>query len=302
MKRKILYIISCLILIVLAIIANISKNNKNKAEKIEIATCTDAEVASPMEPATTTAATEEAIIEEEPKVYIYSIVKENIRRGPGVNFEIVGEVPQYSRLELIANEDDNWVEIKIDNQNYFIYKKSTSPLEPSKDEEIWEVFQIEPNLAGIYFKSSQDKLINWNDIEKVTKEQKSVTVVTSTQTTETTYEEKEAAVSEESTPENENTEGIVGETEGGSMTYVGWFELTAYTHTGNPMASGIMPFVGACACNSLPLGTVIYIEGYGTFTVLDTGGMGGGVIDIFMDSYDECIQFGRQGGNVYIIK
>lgn len=89
-------------------------------------------------------------------------------------------------------------------------------------------------------------------------------------------------------------------TEGTNGSYLGYYELTAYTHTGNCMANGEYPYVGACACNSLDLGTIIYIEGYGTFTVCDRGGMPDNVIDIFMDTYDECIEFGRRGADVYI--
>lgn len=104
-----------------------------------------------------------------------------------------------------------------------------------------------------------------------------------------------------SEPSTEPTTEIVQQSDN-SMELVGYFELTAYTHTGNPMANGQMPYCGAVACNSIPLGTTIYIEGYGTYVVCDTGGMGGGVIDIFMDSYDECINFGRQGANIYIVR
>lgn len=83
---------------------------------------------------------------------------------------------------------------------------------------------------------------------------------------------------------------------------LGCYELTAYTWTGNTMANGEWPYVGAVACNSIPLGTVIEIEGYGRFKVCDTGGMGNNVVDIYMNSYDECIQFGRRTANVYIVK
>lgn len=91
-------------------------------------------------------------------------------------------------------------------------------------------------------------------------------------------------------------------TEGTNGSYLGYYELTAYTHTGNCMANGEYPYVGACACNSLELGTVVYIEGYGTFTVCDRGGMPDNVIDIFMDTYDECVEFGRRGADVYIVE
>lgn len=86
--------------------------------------------------------------------------------------------------------------------------------------------------------------------------------------------------------------------------YVGEFELTAYTHTGNACKDGVYPCAGVTvACNDKRLWhKTIRIEGYGDFYVHDTGAMGNNVVDIFMDSYDECIQFGRQKAKVYIIE
>ena len=84
---------------------------------------------------------------------------------------------------------------------------------------------------------------------------------------------------------------------------VGSFELTAYCATGNPCADGVYPTVGhTVACNDSRLWHHwVYIEGYGTYYVHDTGGMASNVIDIFMGSYNECIQFGRRRANVYIV-
>ena len=88
-----------------------------------------------------------------------------------------------------------------------------------------------------------------------------------------------------------------------NMTSIGTYELTAYIATGNPCASGVYPTVNhTVACNSLPLGTHIYIEGYGEYVVEDTGGMGGGVIDVFVADYSSAISFGRRTANVYIIE
>ncbi len=81
--------------------------------------------------------------------------------------------------------------------------------------------------------------------------------------------------------------------------YIGYFELTAYEWTGERMANGEYPYYGACACNSLPLGTQIYIDGHGYFTVCDRGGMADNVIDIYLGDYDACVQFGRQSAEVY---
>lgn len=87
------------------------------------------------------------------------------------------------------------------------------------------------------------------------------------------------------------------------MTPLGNYQLTAYEWTGNPCANGNYPTEGyTVACNSLPLGTKIYIEGYGTYTVEDTGGMGNNVIDIYLGDAGECVQFGRQNAQVYIVE
>lgn len=84
---------------------------------------------------------------------------------------------------------------------------------------------------------------------------------------------------------------------------VGTYELTAYTWTGNPCANGNYPTSGrTVACNNLPLGTRIRIDGHGEYVVEDRGGMGNGVVDIYMDSYDSCIQFGRRKAEVYIVE
>ena len=88
-----------------------------------------------------------------------------------------------------------------------------------------------------------------------------------------------------------------------SSNYLGYYTLTAYEWTGNPCANGSYPTEGyTVACNSLPLGTRIYIEGYGEYVVEDRGGMSDSVIDIYLGDYDTCIQFGVQGANVYIVE
>ena len=56
--------------------------------------------------------------------------------------------------------------------------------------------------------------------------------------------------------------------------------------------------------NVIPLGTKMKIEGYGDtiFTAEDTGNaIKGYKLDIFLPSYDECIQFGRKNLKIYIL-
>ena len=53
----------------------------------------------------------------------------------------------------------------------------------------------------------------------------------------------------------------------------------------------------------IPLGTKLYIEGYGLAIAEDTGGaIVGNKVDVYVDSYDEAVNWGRRQVNVYILK
>lgn len=99
--------------------------------------------------------------------------------------------------------------------------------------------------------------------------------------------------------------GLQMETEEPDMVYSGNYMMTAYTWTGNPCANGNYPTDGyTVACNSLPFGTRIYIDGVGERVVEDRGpsNYGDYWLDIYMDSYDACVYWGVQYRDVYIIE
>lgn len=80
---------------------------------------------------------------------------------------------------------------------------------------------------------------------------------------------------------------------------------TAYTHTGNRTATGIWPYRGVVAVDPrvIPLGTRLYVEGYGYAVAQDTGGLiKGNRIDVFMNSEAEAIQWGRRPVTVRILE
>lgn len=87
--------------------------------------------------------------------------------------------------------------------------------------------------------------------------------------------------------------------------YLGTFELTAYCY-GNITATGTTPKVNhtiAVDPRVIPYGSKVHIEGYGDFVAEDTGGViKGNIIDIYMGSYEECMQFGRRKADVYLIE
>ena len=99
---------------------------------------------------------------------------------------------------------------------------------------------------------------------------------------------------------------------GESYTYTKVYEMeaTAYTISddgwSNRTASGMTTFVGMVAVdpNVIPLGTKLYIEGYGIAIAGDTGGaIRGNIVDLFFNSNSECYQFGRKHGlKVYILE
>jgi len=77
-------------------------------------------------------------------------------------------------------------------------------------------------------------------------------------------------------------------------------ECSAYTpyDSGTITATGETVRVGGVACNFLPFGTAIVIDGV-EYIVNDRCGIDN-CIDIFMESYEDAIQFGRQYKEVYI--
>jgi uncharacterized protein YabE (DUF348 family) len=82
-------------------------------------------------------------------------------------------------------------------------------------------------------------------------------------------------------------------------------KATAYTHTGNRTASGVYPTVGytvAVDPNVIPLGTMLYVEGYGYARAEDTGGLiKGNRIDVFLNTESECVNWGVRTVRVYVL-
>lgn len=103
----------------------------------------------------------------------------------------------------------------------------------------------------------------------------------------TYYEEPRQEATQADTIAEEPTDSDSGD----EWEYLGSVRVTGYTWTGNTCANGRYPTSGyTVACNDLPIGTVVYIEGFGYRTVEDRGGMTRGTywMDIYFDSVGEC--------------
>ena len=110
------------------------------------------------------------------------------------------------------------------------------------------------------------------------------------------FEDKDAYVSAEYTQETNPLD---------DLTYMGEWRITAYAATGNPCANGNFPQTGyTIACNSLPFGTEVYIDGVGFRTVEDRGPewLGSEWLDIYMGEVEPCVQWGDQYREVYIVE
>ena len=90
---------------------------------------------------------------------------------------------------------------------------------------------------------------------------------------------------------------------------LGTWTITAYCNDGQS-ASGRPNIAGqTCACNCLPFGTVIEVEGMGRFTVTDRGASSGkwawhnsNWADIYLSSESECNAWGVQHRRVWRVK
>ncbi|MCF8010495.1 MAG: hypothetical protein K9L17_05980 [Clostridiales bacterium] len=94
---------------------------------------------------------------------------------------------------------------------------------------------------------------------------------------------------------------------GKTTRYINKYEMssTAYTYTGHNTATGISPRRGIVAVDPevIPLGTRLYVEGYGYCVALDTGGaVKGKRIDLFMQTRSKALRWGRRNVNVYVLE
>lgn len=114
--------------------------------------------------------------------------------------------------------------------------------------------------------------------------------------------------------ENADGSGVLYLKDGTQLNYSGVRSMSATAYTsgyggvGTRTASGTTVHVGTVAVDKsvIPLGTRMYIVAdggivYGLAVAEDTG-VKGSKVDLYFNSYDECIQFGRRNCTVYILE
>lgn len=80
---------------------------------------------------------------------------------------------------------------------------------------------------------------------------------------------------------------------------------TAYTYTGRNTATGKPPGPGTVAVDPtvIPLGSKLYIDGYGYGTAMDVGrAIKGNRVDVFFPSRTQALKWGSRTVNVYVLQ
>lgn len=80
---------------------------------------------------------------------------------------------------------------------------------------------------------------------------------------------------------------------------------SAYTYTGSRTSTGKNPAVGMVAVDPqvIPMGSRLYVEGYGYALAADRGGaIKGDRLDLFMEEEAQCLRWGRKSVKVYILQ
>lgn len=118
-------------------------------------------------------------------------------------------------------------------------------------------------------------------------------------------------VSYSSSPSSSNNSSARNNNVPEGMTFVGNYKITGYdpwcSHccgkSNGITASGAEAVVGrTIAAKGFPFGTKLYIEGYGTYVVEDTGGFKTNVIDIAASSHEACYALTAYNVPVYIVE
>lgn len=123
-----------------------------------------------------------------------------------------------------------------------------------------------------------------------------------------TYNKKEKEAEETKSAKKIDTK--LKESQNTNSTYKAIYtmEATAYT-SDNITATGTTPVRNPNGISTIavdpsiiPLGSKVYIPGYGEAIAADTGGViKGHRIDLFLNSEDECINWGRQNVTLYVL-
>lgn len=112
------------------------------------------------------------------------------------------------------------------------------------------------------------------------------------------------------TDNNNNNNSGNGNSTSGDGEYLATYAMSATAYTGGTItASGLKPIRDPNGISTIsvdpsviPLGSKVLIPGYGYAIASDTGGaIKGNIIDLYLNSHEECVSWGRQNVTLHLI-
>lgn len=202
-------------------------------------------------------------------------------------------------LTIVVEQIEKRVQKKVEKTDYRV-KEEKDPSLPEGEKKVTqegkegqEIYQV----TALY-KNGKAMVTDKKMIEKVDPVDQIVKIGSKKEETETVEEKKKDDNTELASSGGSRIAGLKYK-----KTMNG--QATGYTHTGNPTATGNMPKRGTIAVDPsvIPLGTKLYIPGYGQGVAQDTGGaVKGNIIDLFFETREEAIQWGRRNVTIYILE
>ena len=206
----------------------------------------------------------------------------------------------------IDSEVTDGMQIEITRVSYSTEEKTSSiPFEkekkPSSEMTIGKTKVVQEGVNGSKVTTYKIKYVNGSEVERIV-------------TNETVTKQPVTQITEYGTKPID-TSGIVTTRSGQKLKYKKKLTMSATAYTterssDKVTATGRIAKVGLVAVDPkvIPLGSKLYITSangkswiYGTAVAADTG-VRGNKIDLFFNTYNECISFGRRKATVYILE
>ena len=85
--------------------------------------------------------------------YVYTTTDLNVRRAPGLEYEIVTTLPPHSQLnfeEVVTTYgDEQWVKVMVNGVSYYVKYEYVDFNKPAEEDLVW-VYQVEPGAPGVH--------------------------------------------------------------------------------------------------------------------------------------------------------
>ncbi|MDO4535640.1 MAG: 3D domain-containing protein [Clostridium perfringens] len=162
------------------------------------------------------------------------------------------------------------------------------------------------NIESVITKANNAISQGNSKIERLSQDEEAPSSSTSSSTTSNST--SSAIVTSDST--NSNTSSDNSSTSASSGSYKAEYSMVATAYTGGGLtAMGLKPVRNPDGISTIavdpsviPLGSKVYIPGYGYAIASDTGGaIKGDKIDLYMNSESACLNFGRQTVKLYVV-